>query len=66
MKVVPNFFFSFSPNTRSWHGASIVPEQLRGIPPYLRRTFLGFVTSVNGGFHHFTQNDYNVKDVYYI
>lgn len=39
--VIPNYFFAFAPNNHSWHGASIDPEQMVGVDPFSRRTFLG-------------------------
>jgi hypothetical protein len=52
-RVLPNYFFSFAPGSRSWHGASIDPPQLVGTSEYSRRTFLGFITAGDTGFHPF-------------
>ena len=57
--VVPNHLFAFAPNTGSWHGAKIEPDQLEGVANrFARRTFLGFITDPVQGLHFFSQNDY--------
>lgn len=57
--VVPNSFFAFAPNNRSWHGANITAEQWEGVADRTsRRTFLGFVTSLRDEWHHFNKNDW--------
>jgi hypothetical protein len=56
--VIPNYFFSFAPNHRSWHGAAIDPEKMKGANPHARRTFLGFLTTKNWGYHHFNNDDW--------
>ena len=63
--VLPNYFFAFAPNTRSFHGANITREKWIGIDDTMqRRTFLGFVTSEKDGFHHFNRNDWLKQDYY--
>jgi hypothetical protein len=58
LRVVPNFFFSFAPNTRSFHGAQIDPQSWEGINAKdMRRTWLGFLTSGFDHFHHFRATD---------
>jgi len=52
-RVLPNYFFSFAPGSKTWHGASIDPPQLVGTSEYARRTFLGFITAGDTGFHPF-------------
>ena len=53
-RVMPNAFFAFAPNERSFHGASMDLEKWSGVRNKdARRTFLGFVTSPKDGFHHF-------------
>lgn len=62
MRVLPNSFFAFAPNSRSWHGAAVDPSQLRGAPPDARRNFLGFVTSKGReGLHHFGFGDQSAE-----
>ena len=57
--VVPNYFFSFAPNTRSWHGAAIDPTKMAGVSDtYARRTFLGFITTKFWEYHHFNKGDW--------
>merc|ERR1712014_265198 len=52
-RVIPNSFFAFAPNSRSFHGAAITEQQMAGVDTHARRTFLGFVTARSTGFHHF-------------
>jgi len=52
-RVLPNYFFSFAPGSRTWHGASIDPPQLVGTSEFSRRTFLGFITAGATVFHPF-------------
>lgn len=59
-RVVPNYFFSFTPSNFSWHGVSINPDQLEGVSEYSRRTFLGFITAGDTGFHPFRKPEGNV------
>lgn len=63
--VIPNYFFAFAPNNHSWHGASIDPEQMVGVDPFSRRTFLGFITTQFWGFHHFHGNDWAETDYFF-
>jgi hypothetical protein len=59
MPVIPNYFFSFTPNNRSWHGAAIDPSKLEGVSNrYARRTFLGFITTKYWKYHHFQKDDW--------
>jgi hypothetical protein len=64
MFVVPNKFFAFAPNNRSWHGAAIVPAQMIGVPKNSRRTFLGFITGDSDHFHHFNHQDWANNEFY--
>ena len=63
--VIPNYFFAFAPNNRSWHGASIDPRQMEGVDHYARRTFLGFITTKHWGFHHFNRGDWAPRDYFF-
>mmetsp|Transcript_9676 Transcript_9676/g.20972 ORF Transcript_9676/g.20972 Transcript_9676/m.20972 type:complete len:444 (-) Transcript_9676:87-1418(-) len=63
--VIPNYFFAFAPNNRSYHGASIDPIQMEGVDHNARRTFLGFVTSKEWNFHHFHKKDWATRDYFY-
>lgn len=57
--VLPNSFFSFAPNARSFHGANISADRWAGVSDkYARRTFLGFITSQKDEWHHFDQGDW--------
>ena len=65
--VLPNYFFAFAPNTRSFHGANITSEKWDGERDTMqRRTFLGFITSKASQFHHFGKADWGVDEDYFV
>ena len=59
--VIPNYFFAFSPNNHSFHGAAIDDPKMEGVNRFARRTFLGFVTTEMWKYHHFNKDDWAPK-----
>jgi hypothetical protein len=56
--VIPNYFFAFAPNNRSFHGAAIDDNKMAPVKNKdARRTFLGFITNVRDRWHHFSKDD---------